>query len=803
MKGEVILSKLRLTDIKKSYHSGETVQALKGISLEFRESEFVSILGPSGCGKTTLLNIVGGLDRYDEGDLSLGGRSTKHFKDRDWDAYRNHSIGFVFQNYNLIAHQTILQNVEIAMTLSGVPVSERKQKAKAALESVGLGSKLDKRPNQLSGGQMQRVAIARALVNDPDIILADEPTGALDSQTSVQVMEILKDISKTKLVIMVTHNADLAEEYSSRIIHLRDGEVQSDSNPMLNDKTGYEQQSSSGAEKLSLGKTSMSLVTAASLSFKNLLTKKGRTLITSFAGSIGIIGVALVLALSTGLSNYISKMQSETLAGFPLTISENVQQIEGPPDSAAGILTGNSGGKDDEFPNGDVLYSHDSAANTQQHTNVLTASYFDYVSKIGQELPGAVNAVTYGRDVDMNILAKGDKDVVRFETTVNASPDMSPGFGSAPTYWQELPDNEEFITSLYDFIGEGSRYPTAENEVALVVDSYNRLDQAFFEKLGIFTENEEYKLSDFIGKKILKIVPNDQFYTEKENGIFAPATAESYPELYEDADGMELTITGILRLKDGNASSSGYLSEGIVYTPKLTDYIVNDSAKSAIALAQQASDRDVVLNTPFANEQAKDARLRALGAVTTPSSINIYPKDFGGKDEIKQYLDAYNEGKSEEDRIVYTDMSEMIGSAIQTVLDTVSYVLIGFAAISLVVSTIMIGIITYVSVLERTKEIGILRSIGARKKDISRLFNAETLIVGLVAGTLGIVISYLLTLVINSVIANLLSIEGIAQLTVTHSAILIIGSMLLTLIAGMIPARAATKKDPVIALRTE
>ncbi len=801
MKGEVLLSKLRLTDIKKSYHSGETVQALKGISLEFRESEFVSILGPSGCGKTTLLNIVGGLDRYDEGDLSLGGRSTKHFKDRDWDAYRNHSIGFVFQNYNLIAHQTILQNVEIAMTLSGVSVSERKQKAKAALESVGLGSKLDKRPNQLSGGQMQRVAIARALVNDPDIILADEPTGALDSQTSVQVMEILKDISTTKLVIMVTHNADLAEEYSSRIIHLRDGEVQSDSNPMLNDKKG--QLSPSGGEKLNLGQTSMSLMTAASLSFKNLLTKKGRTLITSFAGSIGIIGVALVLALSTGLSNYISKMQSETLAGFPLTISENVQQIEGPPDQAGSFLTGDNDGEDDEFPSGDVLYSHDSAANTQQHTNVLTTDYFEYIANIGQALPDAVNAVSFGRDVNMNVLAKGDKDVVKFETAATPSPEMPPGFGSASTYWQELPENKEFITSLYDLIGEDSRYPTAANEVAIVVDSYNRLDRAFFEKLGIFLDEEEYKLSDFIGKKMLKVVQNDSFYTEKENGIFAPATAETYSSLYEDAIGMELTITGILRLKDGNASSSGYLSEGLVYTPKLTDYIVNDSAESAISLAQQASDRDVVLNTPFANEQAKDARLRALGAVTTPSSISIYPKDFSSKDEIKQYLDAYNDGNLEKDQIVYTDMSEMIGSAIQTVLDTVSYVLIGFAAISLVVSTIMIGIITYVSVLERTKEIGILRSIGARKKDISRLFNAETLIVGFVAGTLGIVISYLLTLVINSVIANLLNIEGIAQLTVIHSAVLIIGSMLLTLIAGMIPARAATKKDPVIALRSE
>lgn len=792
------MSKLRLTDIRKSYRSGEIVHALKGVSLEFRESEFVSILGPSGCGKTTLLNIIGGLDRYDEGDLSLGGKSTRHFRDKDWDAYRNRSVGFVFQNYNLISHQTVLQNVEIAMTLSGVSGSERRARAKRALEAVGIGDQLKKKPNQLSGGQMQRVAIARALVNNPDIILADEPTGALDSQTSLQVMEILKDISKTKLVIMVTHNSDLAAAYSSRIIHLRDGEVQSDSNPLLKDKAAKKQDDAREEGKLSLGRTSMSLATAMSLSFRNLLTKKGRTIITSFAGSIGIIGVALVLALSTGLSGYIANLQSETLASFPLTISENAQNVQSPPGGGGGPFGGNAAGEEAQFPDGDVLVGHDPSANIQRHTNVLTPDYFDYIANIQTALPDAVNAVSYGKGVEMNLLAKAGEDVVKFPTSAGVS-----GFGAPQTYWQELPGNSEFVLSLYDVIGEGSRYPTAMNEVAIVVDEYNRINKALFTNIGIFEENTGYKLSDFIGKTILKLIPNDSFYTQSENGLFVPAAAESYAELYGRADGIGLTITGILRIKEGVSSTSGYLSEGLVYTTALTEYIADNAQRSAVALAQHASDRDVILNAPFADEEARQSRMRALGADTTPSSISIYPKSFAGKDEIKQYLDAYNSDKAEADRVLYTDLSEIIGSAIQTVLDTVSYVLIGFAAISLVVSTIMIGIITYVSVLERTKEIGILRSMGARKKDISRVFNAETLLVGFVAGSLGIAIAYMLTAAANGIIANLVDLEGIARLTAAHAAALVLGSMLLTLIAGLLPARMAAQRDPVIALRTE
>ncbi|MEJ8303927.1 ATP-binding cassette domain-containing protein [Saccharibacillus sacchari] len=808
------MSKLRLTDIKKSYHSGEVVHALKGVSLEFRASEFVSILGPSGCGKTTLLNIIGGLDRYDEGDLTLGGKSTKHFKDKDWDAYRNRSIGFVFQNYNLIGHQTILQNVEIAMTLSGISVSERRAKAKQALESVGLGDKLNKRPNQLSGGQMQRVAIARAIVTDPDIILADEPTGALDSHTSVQVMDILREISKTKLVIMVTHNGDLAEEYSSRIIHLRDGEVQSDSRPIMSDTDHGERTREAAATssetaakdtdggKLNVGKTSMSLTTATSLSFRNLLTKKGRTLITAFAGSIGIIGVALVLALSNGLSNYITTLQAETLAGFPVTISKGVQQVQaptGPPDE----LTGGGGSGEGEYPSGDVLRVADDNADAEQHTNTLTPEYFDYIAKIQDELPEAVNAVSYGSGVEMNVLAKGD-DVLKFETSQSAASGAPGGFGaSAPTYWSELSGDEDYVLSMYDLIGEGSRYPSAANEVAVVVNSYNEVDKAFLEKLGLNGDNADLKLTDLIGKPLLKVIPNDAYYTKDASGLFAPASASAYEALYDGDEGTELTVTGILRLKPDSSSSSGLLSEGLVYTPALTEAVTDSASGSAIAAAQQDSDRDVVSGAPFAEETMKDARLQALGADTEPTSISIYPKDFDGKEKVKAYLDAYNDGKSSEDQIVYTDLSEMIGSVVQTMLDTVSYVLTGFAGISLVVSTIMIGIITYVSVLERTKEIGILRSIGARKKDISRLFNAETLIVGFTAGALGIGIAYALTLVINQVLNGIIDIQNLAQLSPVNAIVLVLGSMLLTLIAGLIPAKAATKKDPVIALRSE
>ena len=795
------MSKLRLTDIHKSYRSGELVHALNGISLEFRESELVSILGPSGCGKTTMLNIIGGLDRYDSGDLSIGGLSTKDFKDADWDAYRNRSIGFVFQSYNLIGHQTVLQNVEVAMTLSGVSATERKLRAKEALASVGLSDQLRKKPNQLSGGQMQRVAVARALVNNPEIILADEPTGALDSQTSIQLMELLKEISKTRLVIMVTHNGELAEQYSSRIVRLLDGELQSDSNPLRRDReSGSEERKPQPVDKKTLRKTSMSMKTAASLSFKNLLTKKGRTITTAFAGSIGIIGVALVLALSSGLSGYMAQMQRESLSGLPIGINEAPQTIQrgGSPDEMNPILSrSDEAGK---FTEDNVLYRHDSQANVVEHKNILTQEYFDYIADIANAIPEAVSLVSYSRAVEINLLAKGEDSVVRFETSASGGGNH---FGGSSLYWQEMDNNEEVILSLYDLVGEGSRLPTEKNEVALVVDEFNRIDKAFFDKLGITLEADSYKLTDFIGKTILKVIPNNLYYSKSEDGLFAPVSVSEYDALYTDGGGLALTITGILRVKENSASLMSYLSTGLVYTTALTDYIVENAQGSEIAVAQQESDMDVILNTPFENDDGKKQRLLQLGAETTPTGISIYPKDYAGKDAIKEYLDDYNVGKAEADQVVYSDIAQIVESMFSTMLNAVTLALVAFAAISLVVSTIMIAIIIYVSVIERTKEIGILRSVGARKKDISRVFNAEAILIGAGAGLLGIGIAYLLQIPLNRIVESLAGIAGIASLPFLYAALLVLGSMGLTLIAGFIPARMAAKKDPVEALRTE
>lgn len=801
------MSKLKLIDIEKTYRNGEIVHALNGVSLEFRENEFVSILGPSGCGKTTLLNIIGGLDRYDSGDLSLGGLSTKKFKDADWDAYRNRSIGFVFQNYNLIGHQSVLQNVEIALTLSGVSTSERRRRAKEALKSVGLSDQIKKRPNQLSGGQMQRVAIARALVNNPEIILADEPTGALDSHTSIQVMEILKKISKTRLVIMVTHNGELADQYSSRIINLLDGEVQSDSNPLFKDENRNEhQQKAEPTNKKKLKKTSMSMTTATTLSFKNLMTKKGRTILTSFAGSIGIIGIALVLALSSGMTVYMTTMQTESLSGFPITVNENPISVN--INDRMDMMTGARSNEFTKFTDENILYAYDKTANTKQHTNVFTQDYFDYVSKIKTELPNSVEAVSYSKGIEINLLAKSDNTVVKYQTNVESqtseSGDPEAVFQGSSLYWQEMPDNENFILSLYDLVGDGSKLPTEKNEIAIVVDEYNRIDKAFFEKLGITDIPDNFKLTDFIGKTIMKVVPNDSFYTQKDDGLFTAATPSQYSDLYNNADGVELTITGILRIKENSSAiTGGYLSQGLVYTTALTDYVLDNANKSAIAAAQKNSDTDVITGAHFVSDKAKESRLLGLGADTNSTGISIYPTDYDGKKEITEYLDAYNAGKSDADQILYNDVAEMVASMTSTMLNVVTYVLIAFAAISLVVSTIMIAIITYVSVIERTKEIGILRSVGARKKDISRVFNAETLIIGFVAGVIGVGLTYLLSIPINSIIASLVGVSGIAALPILYAALLILGSMALTLIAGFIPSRMAAKKDPVEALRTE
>jgi putative ABC transport system permease protein len=550
----------------------------------------------------------------------------------------------------------------------------------------------------------------------------------------------------------------------------------------------------------------MSIETAGALSFKNLLTKKGRSITTAFAASIGIIGVALVLALSTGFSGYMTQMQTESLAGMPITINEEPLTIDTSwqkwKNQRGEIPLLSRPDESGRFTEDNVLYRHDSQTNSIEHRNVLTQEYFDYIANIKSELPDAVNSVSYSRALGINLLAKGEDSVIKYETTADSDiADEEVMFYGDGTYLQEIDDNAELNLSLYDLIGEGSRLPKAKNEVAIVVDEYNRIDKVFFEKLGMLTETDNYTLTDFIGKTKLKVIPNDAYYTKTENGLFIPAPASEYSELYENADGVELTITGILRIKENSASVINYLVPGFVYTTALTDYIVDNAQKSEITVAQKDSNFDVVSNTPFVGGTEKKERLLSLGADTTPTSIKIYPKDYAGKGTINDYLDAYNVGKSEENQIVYSDVAEMMESMVGSMVNATAYILIGFAAISLMVSTIMIAIITYVSVLERTKEIGILRSIGARKKDISRVFNAEAVIIGLVAGLLGVGISFLLTIPINLIISSLAGISGIANLTILNTILLVLGSMCLTLIAGFIPARMAANQDPVVALR--
>ena len=785
---------LILNDIHKTYRAGNTsVEALKGVSLAFRENEFVAVLGPSGCGKTTLLNVIGGLDRYDGGDLLISGVSTKSYKDADWDAYRNNSIGFVFQSYNLISHTTVLQNVEMTLTLSGVSPRQRRQRAKEALEKVGLGDQLRKKPNQLSGGQMQRVAIARALVNDPDIIMADEPTGSLDSGTSVQVMELLKEVAETKLVIMVTHNPGLAGKYATRTISLLDGNITDDSNPVTAEELAEAPPAAAPSQKKAKQpNTSMSMPTALGLSLRNLLTKKGRTIITAFAGSIGIIGVALVLSLANGLNGYMGTMQTTTLAGFPVTVTV------GDTGMSVGAAMNNNPPDDQKDPAGDVLIPYDPYADASgdSHFNIFTSDYLNYVNNAGAALPGSVNTVAYTYGLTMNLLVKSGDAVLKFDTRPRAGVGALLSGGG----WQELPDNNDFILSQYDLIGSGSRLPEAKNEIALVVDDYNRVEKSFLTKLGV-SAGGDLKLSDFIGKTLMTAVPNDDFYTES-GGLFAAKTPADYPSLYTDPNGIQLTVTGILRAKPDNPSGSGFLQGGFVYTSALTSWMVDNAQNSKIAAAQKASENNVLTGAPL-NDDTRDAVMKAMGADVVPTSINIYPKDFGAKEKIKAYLDAYNDGKSDADKVTYMDLAQTITDFTSKLVNIVSAVLAGFAAISLVVSTVMIAIITYISVLERTKEIGILRSIGARKKDIRRLFNAETLIIGLVAGLIGIGITVLLCIPINIIIQNVAQISGIARLNPLHGILLIAGSMALTLIAGLIPASMAGRKDPVAALRTE
>ena len=763
---------LKLKNIKKDYKTGDFVQhALKGVDLTFRENEFVAVLGPSGSGKTTLLNIIGGLDRYDSGDLIIDGKSTKKFKDKDWDAYRNHAIGFVFQSYNLIGHISVLENVEMGMTLSGVSSAERRKKALSLLEKVGLKEHAHKRPNQLSGGQMQRVAIARALANDPKIILADEPTGALDSKTSTQIMDLIKEISKDKLVIMVTHNAELAESYATRIVKMKDGELLSDSKP-------YDSDESKG--NLNIKKTAMSFWTALKLSFGNIRTKKGRTILTAFASSIGIIGIALILSLSNGFNIEVENFEQDSLSQSPIIITNQTVQID---EDTLNELRGDNSTV--EYPSDKEVYAQNNIADTIIHSNKITSDYIDYLDKLNKD---DISGISYVKGTSINIVSKNGDDYSFVQPS-------SSSMMSSTSSFEQLPSSngdDGIIENNYDVLaGEVN-----EDEVGLVlfVNSRNQISSDILKQLGF---DEHASFDDIINKE-LKVILNDDYYIKVGNNFMVQADLE---KLYDSEDSITVKITAILRGKEDKELIATNI--GLYYTEALGKKVISSNDNSEIVKVQREADYNVLTRQSFDDTMTKDMILGYLGADVVPTAIYIYPKDFETKDEVTSYLDKYNEGKAEEDVIQYTDMAEMISTLSGNIMDAITIVLIAFSSISLVVSSIMIGIITYISVLERTKEIGILRAIGARKKDITRVFNAETFIIGIFSGVLGIAIAYLLTIPTNMIIENLSGLANVAKLNPVHALILIIISMALTIIGGAIPANMASRKDPVEALRTE
>lgn len=866
---------LQLKNITKNYLSGANkVQALKGIDIEFRESEFVSILGQSGCGKTTLLNIIGGLDRYTSGDLIINGKSTKEFKDKDWDTYRNHSVGFVFQSYNLIPHQTVLANVELALTISGVGKAERRKRAIEALQKVGLGDQINKKPNQMSGGQMQRVAIARALVNDPDILLADEPTGALDSKTSVQVMEILKEISKDRLIIMVTHNPELAEKYSSRIVKLLDGKIIDDSNPY---KSSEEDVKKARNKKDKSGKASMKFTTAVRLSLNNLMTKKGRTFLTSFAGSIGIIGIALILSLSHGMQSYINRVEEDTLSSYPLTIQEASIDV-------TSMLEAMMGNGEKEEHNDNKIYSRPIVNNiletvsTKLQTNNLE-EFKKYLESGETNIKDYINAIQYEYNLNLNIYKQNEDKTYQqvnpskvfdelgfgemMESRQSASSMMSGSMAMTQTdVWTEMLDNQNLLQSQYDVLA--GNWPTKYNEVVLIVDENNEISDYTLYSLGIKDikelnesmekiknkekveagESESYSYDDLLNYKF-KILLNTDYYKKSGNAWQDMSNDDEYMKNVVD-NAEEITIVGIIKPNKETVSSSG--AGMIGYTKELKEYVINkineteivkeqkespninvftgiefpENQNSSFDYSQLTDEQRMYMSTLSEAELAElmknyaenstatyDSNLSTLGVVdlNKPSTINIYPKDFESKDMITTRISEYNDKQTndgkEENVITYTDIVGVMMSSVSTIINVISYVLIAFVGISLVVSSIMIGIITYISVLERTKEIGILRSIGASKKDVSRVFNAETLIIGLVAGLIGIVVTLLLNIPINMMIKSIVGISNISKLPTVGAIILVVISVGLTMIAGLIPARFAAKRDPVEALRTE
>ena len=765
---------LELKNIKRHYKTGDFVQhALKGINLEFRKNEFVAILGPSGSGKTTLLNIIGGLDRYNSGDLIINGKSTKKFSNTEWDAYRNNCIGFIFQSYNLISHISVLQNVEMGMTLSGLSASKRKKKALEVLEKVGLKNHAHKKPNQLSGGQMQRVAIARALANDPDIILADEPTGALDTKTSVQIMELIKEIAKDKLVIMVTHNPELAKNYANRIVEFKDGELVSDSNPVKDEKNN---------KKFSIKKTSMSFITALKLSFNNIKTKKGRTIITSLASSIGIIGIALILALSNGFKIQIDKFEKDTLSQMPIVITPSV--VVADEEEQAKIMNQLTN-KENNFTDKQEIYPLISVTSLV-HTNNITLDYIDYIEKADKNLIGGLG---YNRSTNINLLYKnnGKVNLIASNEILFPLPEGINGTSSSV-----MNDNFELI------YGEMSK---KENELLLLIDTKNRLNSDILKLLGF--NDDVVSFEEILGKEF-KIVFNDDFYTQYGNNFIMNMDYES---LYNNENNITLKITGIIRGKEGSKFAE-FSGSGFCYKESLMNLIMEKNSNSDIVKKQEEADYNVLtgakidLSTEEGLNQ-KQSLLTFLGSKSAPMLIQIYPKDFNSKDELIKYLDAYNKDKKEKDKIIYTDYAKTITLLSGNIMDAVTIVLIAFSAISLIVSSIMIGIIMYISVLERTKEIGILRALGARKKDITRVFNAETFIIGLFSGLLGIGIAVILCIPANIIIQNLTDLKNVATLNPVHAIILISISLILTLIGGYIPAKLASKKNPVEALRTE
>ena len=756
---------LELKKIKKDYKTGDFIQhALKNIDLSFRENEFVAILGPSGSGKTTLLNIIGGLDRYTTGDLIIDGKSTKKFKDKDWDAYRNHAVGFIFQSYNLISHISVLENTMMGMTLSGVSFRERKRKALELLDKVGLKDHAYKKPNQLSGGQMQRVAIARALANDPKIILADEPTGALDSKTSMQIMELIKEISKDKLVIMVTHNKELAENYASRIVNMKDGEIIGDSNP-IDDivKTG----------NLKITKTSMSFLTALKLSFENIKTKKGRTILTSFASSIGIIGIALILSLSNGFNIEVENFEQDSLSQSPIMITNQTVQMD---ENTLNELKGDN--EKEKYPSEKMVYSKNDISDTIIHTNKITDDYVNYIDKMDMD---NISGISYLKGTNTILLSKNGDDYKFLN-------DNSSSFTNNILPYSP---SDSLIDKNYDVL---AGKVTDEAGLVLFVDSYNRISSSLLESLGL---DESASFEDILNKEI-KVIFNDDYY-KKINGNFI--VENDLEKLYDSEESVSIKIMAIVRGKEDKELITG--SSGLYYTSALAGEVISKNKDSLIVKEQEKLDYNVLTHQKFDENTTKDSVLGYLGADVLPMAIYIYPKDFDTKDKITDYLDEYNDGKDEEDVIQYTDMAEMISSLSGNIMDAITIVLIAFSSISLVVSSIMIGIITYISVLERTKEIGVLRALGARKKDITRVFNAETFIIGVFSGLLGVAIAYLLTIPTNKIIEDLSGLAGVAKLNPIHSIILIIISLTLTVIGGFIPSKMASRKNPVEALRTE